>query len=70
MMLSGCFSTFGRAVRRGLHGADDELRQEYFNSYIDTYLMRDVAEAGGIICMCEESIPIDGDNCFIPSNLI
>lgn len=28
--------------------ADDELRGEYFNSYIDTYLMRDVAEAGGI----------------------
>lgn len=27
---------------------DDELRQEYFNSYVDTYLMRDVAEAGGI----------------------
>lgn len=27
---------------------DSELRQEYFNSYIDTYLMRDVAEAGGI----------------------
>lgn len=27
---------------------DDELRGEYFNSYIDTYLMRDVAEAGGI----------------------
>ena len=29
-------------------GVDDELRQEYFNSYVDTYLMRDVAEAGGI----------------------
>ncbi len=28
--------------------ADGELRGEYFNSYIDTYLMRDVAEAGGI----------------------
>jgi len=28
--------------------ADSELRQEYFNSYIDTYLMRDVAEAGSI----------------------
>lgn len=25
---------------------------------------------GGIICMCEEPIPIDKDNCFIPSNLI
>jgi uncharacterized protein len=29
-------------------GADDELRQDYFESYIETYLMRDVAEAGGI----------------------
>ena len=28
--------------------ADNEQRQEYFNSYIETYLMRDVAEAGGI----------------------
>ncbi len=26
--------------------------------------------SGGIICMCEEPIPIDGENCFIPSNLI
>ncbi len=25
---------------------------------------------GGIICMCEEPMPIDADNCFIPSNLI
>ncbi|MCD8148072.1 MAG: ATP-binding protein [Clostridiales bacterium] len=31
-----------------IQGADDELRQEYFNSYIETYLMRDVADAGGI----------------------
>ena len=31
-----------------VQGVDDELRQEYFNSYIDTYLMRDVTEAGGI----------------------
>lgn len=30
-------------------GVDDEIRGEYFNSYIDTYLMRDVAEAGGIV---------------------
>ncbi len=30
-------------------GVDDELRAEYFNSYISTYLMRDVAEAGGIV---------------------
>lgn len=29
-------------------GADEELRNEYYNSYIDTYLMRDVTEVGGI----------------------
>lgn len=29
-------------------GADDELRQDYFESYIETYLMRDVVESGGI----------------------
>jgi len=29
-------------------GADSELRSEYYNSYINTYLMRDVAEEGGI----------------------
>lgn len=28
--------------------ADSEQRQEYYNSYIDTYLMRDVADVGGI----------------------
>ena len=26
--------------------------------------------AGGIICMCEEPIPIDAQNCFIPCNII
>lgn len=26
--------------------------------------------SGGIICMCEEVIPIDGRNCYIPCNLI
>ena len=30
-------------------GADSEMRSEYYNSYIDTYLMRDVAEGGGIV---------------------
>ena len=25
---------------------------------------------GGIICMCEEVVPIDSKNCFIPCNLI
>jgi predicted AAA+ superfamily ATPase len=28
--------------------ADAEQRREYCDSYIDTYLMRDIAEAGGI----------------------
>ncbi len=31
-----------------IQDVDNELRQDYFNSYIDTYLMRDVTEAGGI----------------------
>jgi predicted AAA+ superfamily ATPase len=25
---------------------------------------------GGVVCMCEEPIPIDEKNCFIPCNLI
>jgi len=25
---------------------------------------------GGIVCMCEETIPIDPLNCFLPCNLI
>lgn len=29
--------------------SDAEQRQEYYNSYVDTYLMRDVTEAGGIV---------------------
>lgn len=28
--------------------ADEEMRQEYFNSYVNTYLLRDAAEVGGI----------------------
>ncbi|GHU40475.1 GTP-binding protein [Clostridia bacterium] len=28
--------------------ADSEQRQEYYNAYVDTYLMRDVAELGGV----------------------
>lgn len=28
--------------------ADNEQRQEYFNSYVNTFLMRDVADLGGI----------------------
>jgi hypothetical protein len=25
---------------------------------------------GGIICMCQETIPIDDKNCFIPCNIL
>jgi len=25
---------------------------------------------GGIVCMCEEPVPIDGANCYIPCNLL
>lgn len=28
--------------------ANEEIRQEYFNSYVDTYLMRDIVEVGGV----------------------
>ena len=28
--------------------ADEEMRQEYYSSYVDTYLMRDVDEVGGV----------------------
>ena len=26
--------------------------------------------SGGIVCMCEETMPVDERNCFIPCNLI
>lgn len=29
-------------------GADEEQREEYYNAYVETYLMRDVAEFGGV----------------------
>lgn len=31
-----------------IQGVDSEIRDDYFNSYIETYLMRDAAEAGGV----------------------
>ena len=41
---------------------------------VKKYSVLDKAEldrgSGGIVCMCEEPIPIDDKNCFIPSNLI
>lgn len=49
---------------------DNSLAREL----VKKYLVLDKASVtrgnGGIICMCEEPIPIDTDNCFIPSNLI
>ena len=32
----------------GVQNLDSELRDDYFNSYVETYLMRDVSEAGGV----------------------
>jgi len=32
-----------------VYGCDVENRDEYFNAYIETYLLRDVAEVGGIV---------------------
>ena len=41
---------------------------------VKKYTVLDKAELsrgnGGIVCMCEEPMPIDDKNCFIPSNLI
>ncbi len=31
-----------------VQNADEEMWQEYYSSYVDTYLMRDVAELGGV----------------------
>lgn len=31
-----------------IQGVDSEIRDEYLNSYVETYLMRDAAEAGGV----------------------
>lgn len=32
----------------GVQNVDSEIRNEYFNSYVETYLMRDATEVGGI----------------------
>lgn len=45
------FESIWRGGMPDVRGADAEQRQEYFNSYIETYLMRDVAEEGGITDM-------------------
>lgn len=42
------FETIWRGGMPDVLLADAEQRQEYYNSYIETYLMRDVSEEGGI----------------------
>lgn len=42
------FEHIWRGGMPDVQDADPEQRQEYFNSYIETYLMRDAAEEGGI----------------------
>ena len=46
--ISDVFEHIWRGGMPRVQQADEEMRQEYFNSYVDTYLMRDVAEAGGV----------------------
>ncbi len=46
--ISEVFEHIWRGGMPHVQQADEEMRQEYFNSYVDTYLMRDVAEAGGV----------------------
>lgn len=44
----GIFEHIWRGGMPQVLDASEEMRQEYFNSYVDTYLMRDVAEVGGV----------------------
>ena len=49
--INNVVSVFEHIWRGGMPqvlSADAEQRQEYYNAYIDTYLMRDIAELGGI----------------------
>jgi hypothetical protein len=46
--ITGVFEHIWRGGMPQVQNADEEMRQEYYNSYVDTYLMRDVAEVGGI----------------------
>ena len=48
-MISSTFlNIFGEGGMPQVLLADEEQRMEYYNSYVDTYLMRDVSETGGI----------------------
>ncbi len=42
------FEFIWRGGMPNVQSASDSMRQEYFNSYINTYLMRDITELGGI----------------------
>lgn len=46
--INDVFEHIWRGGMPQVQNADAEQRQEYYNSYIDTYLLRDAAEAGGI----------------------
>ena len=48
--------------------ASPDRREIKKYSVIDKTLLK--RGSGGIVCMCEEVMPIDSDNCFIPSNII
>ncbi len=46
--ISEVFEHIWRGGMPQVQTADEEMRQEYYSSYVDTYLMRDVAEVGGV----------------------
>ena len=46
--ITDVFDHIWRGGMPQVQNADEEMRQEYYSSYVDTYLMRDVAEVGGI----------------------
>lgn len=46
--LNDIFETIWRGGMPDVIEADSEIREEYYNSYIETYLLRDVAEIGGV----------------------
>ncbi len=46
--ITDVFEHIWRGGMPQVQNADEEMRQEYYSSYVDTYLMRDVAEVGGV----------------------
>ncbi len=48
--------------------ANPDIRETKKYLLLDKALLK--RGSGGIVCMCEEVVPIDKDNCFIPSNII